>query len=425
MLRFCTFRAPLLVLLTLAGGLLAPSAQAQKLTTEVISPRLGLLNPLLPSSYLPKETSGGWPLTIRLTSNNEIGIGTAFLPPFPEDGKTGFLIFTDPDGCPSFSPAIITNPNSPCFNAPVDETFFEFTNDTDMVGVPDHEGNTFRQAALTDSFGGGQPSMLVFSTVTGMNSSLQAYGPRTSAPNSTDTPVGRCVSRFGVTGLACVSNADCVGPFAVTCETVPLEVDGTGWGADDDAPGVVLLSNTGPGVVLDPNFNFPAGPRQLRNLAGFLTSVAWEMNDSVKHSDVVLHMNVPNGLFKPVVQFDTCVGTPSNVPTVCSGGQLFRVDGGPLATSIANLGDKVTTLRIFVVNGTAPSVLSDLDGNGVVDSKDAVLAGYALISKETTLRFRTFSQDEIPGFVVDLDGNHEAPFPPLPAGGGQVSPIPR
>jgi hypothetical protein len=101
------------------------------------------------------------------------------------------------------------------------------------------------------------------------------------------------------------------------------------------------------------------------------------------------------------------------------------VDGGPLATNITNLGDKVTTLRIFVVNGTAPSVLSDLDGNGVVDSKDAVLAGYSLISRETTLRFRTFSQDEIPGFVVDLDGNQEAPHPPLPAGGGQVSPIPR
>ena len=376
MFRFCTFRAPLLVVLTLAGGLLVPSvAQAQKLTTEVISPRLGLLNPLLPSSLLPKETSGGWPLTIRLTSNNEIGIGTAFLPAFPEDGVTGFLIFTDPDGCPSFSPAVITNPISPCFNAPVDETFFEFTNDTDLVGVPDQAGNSFRQAALTDSFGGGPPSMLVFNEVTGTNSFLQAYGPRTSAPNSTDTPVGRCVSRFGVTDLACASNADCTGPFAVTCETVPLEVDGKGWGADDDAPGVVLLANTGPGVVLDQNFNFPAGPRQLRNLAGFLTSVAWEMNDSAKHSDVVLHMNVPNGLFKPVVQEDTCVGIVSN--GVCRGGELFRVDGGPQVTSIAGLGDKVTTLRIFVVNGTAPSVLSDGDGNGVVDSKDAVLAGYS------------------------------------------------
>jgi hypothetical protein len=265
--------------------------------------------------------------------------------------------------------------------------------------------------------------MLVFNEVTDTNSSLQAYGPPTSAPNSTDTLVQRCVSRFGVTDLACTSDADCVGPFAVTCQTVPLEVDGKGWGADDDAPGVVLLSNTGPGVVLDQNFNFPAGPRQLRNLAGFLTSVAWEMNDSVKHSDVVLHMNVPNGLFKPVVQLDTCVGIVSN--GVCPGGQLFRVDGGPLATSITNLGDKVTTLRIFVVNGTAPSVLSDLDGNGVVDSKDAVLAGYSLISREATLRFRTFNQDEILGFIVDLDGNHAAPAPPLPAGGGQVSPIPR
>ena len=205
MFRFCTFRAPLVVLLTLAGFQVPSAAQAQKLTTEVISPRLGLLNPLLPSSLLPKETSGGWPLTIRLTSNSEIGMGTAFLPPFPEDGVTGFLIFADPDGCPSFSPAIISNPNLPCFNAPVDETFFEFTNDTDLVGVPDREGNTFRRAALTDSFGGGQPSMLVFNSVTGLNSSLQAYGPRTSAPNSTDTLVQRCVSRFGVTNLACVS----------------------------------------------------------------------------------------------------------------------------------------------------------------------------------------------------------------------------
>jgi hypothetical protein len=431
MWRFCTVRAPLLVALTLAGGPLLPSAaQAQlfgpqrPLTIEVISPRLGLLNPLLPSRLLPKETSGGWPLTIRFTSNDEIGIGTAFTPFFPEDGVTGFLIFADPDGCPSFSPAVISNENSPCFNAPVDETFFEFTNDTDLVGVPDHEGNTIRQAALTDSFGGGRPSMLVFNSTTGENSSLQAYGPRTSA-NSTDTLVQRCVSRFGVTNLACSSDADCVGPFAGTCQTVPLEVDGKGWGADDDAPGVVLLANTGPGVVLDSSFNFPAGPKQLRNLGGFLTSVAWEMNDSVKHSDVVLHMNVPDGLFKPVVQMDTCVGIPSNVQGVCSGGQLFRVDGGPAATGITNLGDKVTTLRIFVVNGTAPSVLSDLDGNGVVDSKDAVLAGYALISKEATLRFRTFSQDEVPGFLVDLDGNHEAPHPPLPAGGGQVSPIPR
>jgi hypothetical protein len=424
MLRFCTFRAPLLVLLTLAGGLQVPSALAQKLTTEVISPRLGLLNPFLPSSLLPRETVGGWPLTIRLTSNGELGVGTRFIPPvFPEEGNTGFLIFTDPDGCPSFSHSILSP--GPCFDAPVDETYLEFTTDTDQVGVPDEEGNDFRRIALTDSFGGGPPSMLVFDSQTGTNSHPQAYGPRTSVPNSTDTLVHRCVNRFGL-GAACSVDADCLGVIAATCQTVPLEFDGVGWGADDGLPGLVLLANTGPALVLDQNFNFPAGPKQVRNSAGFVTSVAWEMNDSTKHSNVVAHMNVPNRLFQPVVQNDTCVGDPPpNIGEPCSGGALYRIDGGPPTASIANLGDKVTTLRIFVVNGTAPSVLSDLDGNGVVDSKDAVLAGYSLISRETTLRFRTFSQDEIVGFLVDLDGNGLVPAPPLPAGGGQVTPIPR
>jgi hypothetical protein len=424
MSRFCTFRAPLLVVLAIAGGFQASSVQAQKLSTEVISPKLGLLNPLLPSSYLPKETSGGWPLTIRLTSNGELGVGTRAAPPvFPEEGDTGFLIFTDPDGCPSFSHLILSP--GPCFDAPIDETYLEFTTDTDQVGVRDEEGNDFRRIALTDSFGGGPPSMLVFDSQTGTNALPQAYGPRTSVPNSTDTLVQRCVNRFGL-GNACSVDADCLGAIAATCQTVPLESDGVGWGADDGVPGLVLLANTGPSLVLDQNFNFPAGPKQVRNSAGFVTSVAWEMNDSTKHSNVVAHMNVPDRLFQPVVQNDTCVGNPPPNPgEPCSGGALYRIDGGPPTASIANLGDKVTTLRIFVVNGTAPSVLSDLDGNGAVESKDAVLAGYSLISKETTLRFRTFSQDEIVGFMVDLDGNHLTPAPPLPAGGGQVTPIPR
>jgi hypothetical protein len=49
-----------------------------------------------------------------------------------------------------------------------------------------------------------------------------------------------------------------------------------------------------------------------------------------------------------------------------------------------------------------------------------------LISKETTIRFRTFSQDEIPGFLVDLgDDNGLVPPPPLPAGGGKITQVPR
>jgi hypothetical protein len=419
------FTVALLLALPSAGRA-QPFGPQKPITIEVISPKLGVLNPILPSSLLPRETTGGWPLTIRLTSNNELGVGTRAIPPvFPVEAVTGFLIHEDPDSCPSFS-LVILSPG-PCFDAPVDETFLEFTNDTDQVGVPDGQGNHFRRIALTDSLGGGQPSMLVFDPQTGTNSSLRGYGPRTSALNSTDTLVQRCVNRFGIGNAACSSDADCTGPTGPTCETVPLEFDGKGWGADDDLPGLVLLANTGPSLVLDQNFDFPAGPKQTRNSAGFLTSVAWELNDSTKHSNVVAHMNVPDRLFQPVVQFDSCVGAPPTVPNgPCGSPNLFRVDGGPETADISQLPNRVTTIRIFVVNGTAPSILSDLDGNGVVDSKDAVLAGYTLISKETTVRLRTFSQDEVPGFLVDLgDDNGLVPPPPLPAGGGKITQVPR
>ena len=430
----CHFRfTPPSGFFTVALLLALPSAGRAQLfepekpiTIEVISPKLGVLNPILPSSLLPRETTGGWPLAIRLTSNNELGVGTRAAPPvFPEEADTGFLIHEDPDGCPSFSLVILNA--GPCFDAPIDETFLEFTNDTDHVGVADGQGNHFRRIALTDSLGGGQPEMLVFDPPTGTNSHPQSYGPPTSAFNVADTLVQRCVNRFGITNTACSSDADCTGPTGPTCETVPSEFDGKGWGADDDLPGLVLLANTGPSLVLDQSFDFPAGPKQIRNSAGFLTSVAWEMNDSTKHSNVVAHMNVADRLFQPVVQFDSCVGTPPTTPTgPCGSPNLFRVDGGPETANISQLPNRVTTVRIFVVNGTAPSILSDLDGNGVVDSKDAVLAGYTLISKETTVRFRTFSQDEIPGFLVDLgDHNGLVPPPPLPAGGGKITEVPR
>jgi hypothetical protein len=425
-LRFVQHSAVLAVGIALALPA-AAAAQQKPVSTEVLSPKLGFLNPILPSNLLPREMAGGWPLTIRLTSNNELGVGKAFLPAFPEEGDTGFLIYANPDGCFGLSPVSVGVPG-PCFNAPIDETYLEFTNDTDQAGVADTFGNFFRHVAQTNAFEDLIPRMLVFDGQTGTNSFVREYGPRVSKPNTTDVLVQRCVTRFGSNDIQqCDEDSDCAGPFGGTCQTIPSEFDGFDWGADDDLPGLVLLADTGPSLVLDQDFNFPPGPKQVRNSAGFLSSVGWELNDSTKHSDVLAHMTVPQGLYQPVVQFDTCVGTPPAVEGgPCGSPPLFRVDGGPEVTSIDNLPAKVTTLRIFAVSGVGPSVLSDLDGNGVVNSKDAVLAGYTLLSAETTLRFRTFSQDEIPGFLVDLgDHNGLVPAPPLPAGGGQITPVPR
>jgi hypothetical protein len=241
--------------------------------------------------------------------------------------------------------------------------------------VADTFGNGLRQIAQTDGFEDLVPRMLIFQA--GANTFLVDYGPRVSKPNTTDVLVQRCVTRFGPNDQPCAQDGDCAGPFNPTCQSIPSEFDGYDWGADDDLPGLVVLGGHGTESRPRPEVRFSLQGRNrsaIRRASS--SSVGWELNDSTKHSNVVAHMNVPQGLYQPVVQFDTCVGTPPVVEGgPCGSPQLFRVDGGPEVTSIASLPNKVTTLRIFAVSGVGPSVLSDLDNNGVVNSKDAVLRG--------------------------------------------------
>jgi hypothetical protein len=103
------------------------------------------------------------------------------------------------------------------------------------------------------------------------------------------------------------------------------------------------------------------------------------------------------------------------------------VDGGPVRVGISSclssqydelLYATDYELRAFLVNGRAPGVLSDMDGDGDVDSADAELSGLEVISNERTVRFRLwdgqFGADnnayvtERPNRIhADLDGNGE------------------
>jgi hypothetical protein len=441
----------------------SPGFPVKAWITRVMLPAVGLLvwtaSPVIPAPSKPeplmtlaivgakdavvtRQVATGWPLTLRLSSNGELGIGRPFVTPyFPQFGDFGFIVFADPDGCPSFDAL-----NAPCPGG-VDETMLEFWPDMDRAGISNPHGNVERLIALTESGGGGSPKVLVFDPNTGLNNLLVRYGPYVGGD---DTLALRCVGgRLAIyPGEPCLSDADCTS--GGTCRQVPLEADGFGYGADDDVPGLALFSDTGVGLVLDQSFN-PGQPRQSRNLAGLVHSVAYELNDATSKTSVQVHLNVPGsrtvtlplsagpfipavsplGLFTPAVLADFCVGDPQSCNILGAG--LVRIDGGPLtAMTVAEvagyLNSRVVTLRAFVVNGTAPSVLTDLNGDGVVGAKDAVLAGYSLLSGEKAFRIVGFYDGEMFELFLpyDFDGNGKTVGAvAAPKGPGTTTIVPR
>ena len=429
-----------------AAGLLIGTASSAIPAPSKPQPLISLAIVGAKDGVVTRQVATGWPLTLKLTSNGELGIGRPFVTPyFPQFGDFGFIVFADPDGCPSFDAL-----NAPCPGG-VDETMLEFWPDMDDAGISNPHGNVERLIALTESGGGGSPKVFIFDADTGLNDLLARYGPYVG---SSDTTALRCVGgRLAIyPGLPCVSDADC--SSGTTCREVPLGADGVGYGADDAVPGLALFSDTGVGLVLDQNFN-PGQPRQSRNLAGLVHSVAYELNDATSKTSIQVHLNVPGsrtvtrpssaggpagpfipavsplGLFTPAVLADFCIGDPQSC-NILGAGQV-RIDGGPLtpmtAAEVAGyLNSRVVTIRAFVVNGTAPSMLTDMNGDGFVGAKDAVLAGYSLLSGEKAFRIVGFYDGELFDLFLpyDFDGNGVAiGAVAAPKAPGAITPVPR
>jgi hypothetical protein len=435
--RTTHFRRP--ALLALALLLLVPAGSMALAAGNPAKPQYPITLKFIGAvdGNIQRETGSGWPITMRLTSNGELGIGTPFRPPiFPRFQEVGYVVFADPDNC--FSLGL----GHTC--ASTDETYLEFTPDLDLPGIANPHGNPDRLIALTESGGGGSPRILAFDVDTHLNDLLVPYGPEVGGA---DTLEYRCAGPLEYAGPACTQDSDCF--FDSKCRLLPVNADGYGYGPDDDLPGLVLLSDTGVGLVLDENFNRPR-VLQERNLAGLLNSVAYDLKDGSHRTTVLAHMNVPHGrqhdlrtggsssipsqlprgLFTPMVLADRCVGTVPACGTNFT--HIFRIDGGPQVSMedhdmLDLLNAKVVTLRAFVVNGTAPSVLSDLNGDGFVGAKDAVLAGYQLLSGEESVRFVGFYDDELEvlPLLFDFDGNGDAVgLLVAPGGAGQITKVP-
>lgn len=377
-------------------------------------------------------SESGWPLTIKMVIDfpaGEVFPAYAIQPNFPVKGAGGFLIFDDPDGC--LNPPIPSwqfNPFSCGLDLsdpppPSDEIYMEFWPDVDMAGAADDTGNADRQADLVDSAGSRGPEFQIWN-----------FDP--------------CVPG--------TSDSDCVrmGP-----PTGGETVDGYGFGADDDITGLVVIAEYGVGRVFDEPYFELSDPVGAVNLAGLVNSVSYDLSDLkekntkekgqkgkpttpviIERTKVWAHINMPIDVVRQLIQYDACVGELDD-PS-CSEDNLWRIDGGPSevpfmnydrgdAASIDLLEATIFTLKVFLVAGQAPNRLFDEDGDGDVDSADAALAGYTLLSNQDSISFLQLSQDMCWGggggvMVWDLDDNGEATVPIVcPAGPGDLGRPPR
>jgi hypothetical protein len=359
------------VVALVAAVLLGRGANAQEFAdlNKPITLDLGLL-PFVKSL----EPIGAWPLTIRMLANKPLGIGTergSAFPPYNNSGLAGkaWIVWSDPDHVFSYG-CIISQWLPPCPAA--DETVLEFT-----PGLPAKGGT----AAAPPK--------------------VNTWDWANRVGNTTNTPTS-------------------VGPS-------------TGYGSSPAVPGLVILSDTGVGLDFVPDATF--GIRHtgaVRNLAGFVNSVSWTINDRMPllpRTSVTAEMNVPYGLFKPILFAD-------RNGTVPFSSYMWTIDGGPVTSGgwdqmMTALNAKVTTVRIFVLDGAAPDHFDDMNGDGIVDSRDALKTTnpatglkYKLLSGERVIRFQTLVEEEFPGIEFDFDGNGMTP-PVAPPGGGSVKPIPR
>lgn len=334
----------------------------------------------LPSSasgQVTTQLTGGWPLVIRATAP-----GGA--PTYSHDSYSGHLavVAADPSGC--FDVLFFSDPNSTCLSQGPEEVY---TSPWLGLDAPGHEnvsrGDSALIRALVDSEGGGGP--VFFGLVAGSETRVTA-GPDTGG-----------------------------------------EVrDGYGYGANDDWPQLVLLSNRGVGVVLDEHFN--RGPtEERRNLAALLEWVAYDLADAKGRSVVSSGTIVPYAMFSPLILVDEAIGQPDATGDAYVPGFKFRADGGPEQSGSYGclrqqyfdlLYGAEVELRAFLVSGSAPSVLADMDGDSDVDAVDAELSGLKVISSERTARFRlwdgawgigdSYHNDLANRIYADFDGNGDA-----------------
>jgi len=352
-----------------------------------------------------------WPLILRFESRTAVGFAASAT----ADGrKREALVLVDPDDCynlaslvddfmlPSFDPD--------CAGRAEDETYIEVqTEKFDTFKLRDNRqtGNDVIRDQLVDDVY--QDGVLLNTPYLALKQGkMNAVGPKTGGPVSGDPE--------------------------------HPELDGYGYGTDDDFASLVILADVGGARVFDLDFN--QVPGVVRNLAGFVNVVSVELLDGLGQTVITAAIHPLAGLFEPIAVFDFSVTNPDY-----SGfDYLQRVDSSPINAfqlmsevpvetdppSEANeFYDELLstyypvdiTIRAVVVERQAPAFVRDLNHDGKFSAVDVRLAGYELVSNEVEISL-TLTHDNLlieteqikclPRTLLfddlDGDGNNGEPF---------------
>jgi len=323
-----------------------------------------------------------WPLVLRFESRTAVGFAASAT----ADGqKREALVLRDPDGCFNLSSLVedlgLSAFDPACAGLPEDETWIEVqTEKFDTFELPDNRqtGNDLIQQRLVDD--DYMPGTLLDTPyLENDKGKIEPVGPKTGG----------------------TATGDPDGP----------EVDGYGYGADDDFASLVLLAGVGDARVFDKDFE-PV-PGVVRNMAGFANTVSAELLDGRRQTAITVAFHPLAGVFEPIALFDLSLSNPDYADF----DYLHRVDSGPLTAfelmsdipvesdppPLANeFYDELlstyypvdVTLHAVVVAGEAPDFVHDLDQDGRYTARDVKLAGYELVSNEVRMTV-TLSHDNL------------------------------
>jgi hypothetical protein len=460
-----------------AAAFLAAPADAWGPTPRVYLNVVGA-NPVVQSL----QPGYGWAITLQMTvlERDIIGIGTPYgVAAYPPKSGPGFLVFDDPDSCPSFIPFQ--------FDAQMLAYLTEYCPGQGLYpleypGCTPPDWRPYLDYDCPSDVPAGQDWSTLTAAVEATNPGLLKW-----AKDETwvEFSPGVSVARWVPSGDPAKENGiqEVWVPEYYLCQPddPPGCVNGLRWarryvgppvgtihdpirfGRSPRLPGLVVLADHGPGLIttpLDPNDepydldDPPAAPTPSDffdrpdtvaawNLAGLFNSVGFTFLANADawpgwgRITLQAHLNVPPTLFTPVVLIDKDIDNPVMTGSQLCGAEpgqsLYRLDGGPLAC-LDELGSLYTidplinqfevTVRVFLVDGDAPDIVEDTDGNGVLDIHDVRAMGHETLSFQQVFRFTQYHELEC-GHPYDFDGNGEAGGCVLAPRAGAITGVPR
>ena len=248
--------------------------------------------------YVNREsllTTTQWPLAFKIKSRAAI----AFVAKRDADEEREALVLTDPDECLNL-------------NSLVDDLFltsFDFA----CAGRIEDELYIEVQTEKHDTFG-------VFDNPTTGNGAIRArlIDDKASDPPPRNTPYLRLFD--GKTKPVGPKTGGRPDPGT----NKPDELDGYGYGADDDLAGLIIMADIGGARVFDKNFDLTPGV--IRNMAGFVNTVSAVDLDGRDQTTITAYLHILAGVFEPIALIDTAVSDPA----LDGFEYAIRVDSGPV-----------------------------------------------------------------------------------------------